>query len=187
MDTGWLLGVTAIQLSHDLDGVTLAALAAEGRLSNPPAAPFTIPGGPVAEQALGGRSPSPRCIPSCSSHSPQSEIPMSPIPMASVTRAPQPSSSLARNAAHRHPARPRRARSTRAAQSKPRSPVHSTMWAAYDGVRTAASAAGARRERAARCSRSRRGCAEPIRSNDASAAPATNGPRCRSRRSAGPR
>ena len=36
----------------------------------------------------------PRCIPSCSSHSPQSETPMSPIPIASVTFAPQPSSSL---------------------------------------------------------------------------------------------
>ena len=33
----------------------------------------------------------PRCIPSCSSHSPQIETPMSPIPIASVTRAPQPS------------------------------------------------------------------------------------------------
>ena len=36
----------------------------------------------------------PRCIPSWSSHSPQSETPMSPIPIASVTFAPQPSSSL---------------------------------------------------------------------------------------------
>ena len=36
----------------------------------------------------------PRCMPSCSSHSPQSETPMSPIPIASVTLAPQPSSSV---------------------------------------------------------------------------------------------
>jgi hypothetical protein len=48
-----LLGVTAIQLSHSLGGVTIPELISEGRLSNPPAAPFAIPGGAVAEQALG--------------------------------------------------------------------------------------------------------------------------------------
>lgn len=49
-----LLGVTAIQLSHSLPGMTLSALIAEGRLSDPPpAAGFTIPGPAVAEQALG--------------------------------------------------------------------------------------------------------------------------------------
>ena len=32
----------------------------------------------------------PRCMPSCSSHSPQSEMPMSPIPIASVTPAAPP-------------------------------------------------------------------------------------------------
>lgn len=49
-----LLGVTAVQLSHGLAGVTLSTLAAEGSLSVlPPSAGYTIPGGPVAEQALG--------------------------------------------------------------------------------------------------------------------------------------
>lgn len=49
-----LLGVTAIQLSHGLGGVTLSTLAAEGSLTvNPPSAGYTIPGGSVAEQALG--------------------------------------------------------------------------------------------------------------------------------------
>lgn len=48
-----LLGVTAIQLSHSLSGVTITDLIAEGRLSNPPAGPFTIPGDSTAEAALG--------------------------------------------------------------------------------------------------------------------------------------
>ena len=48
----------------------------------------------------------PRCMPSCSSHSPQSETPMSPMPIASVTRAPQPSSSFARKAGSPPPGSP---------------------------------------------------------------------------------
>jgi hypothetical protein len=48
-----LLGVSAIQLSHDLPGMNLSTLIAEGLLSDPPAAPFHIPGPAVAEQALG--------------------------------------------------------------------------------------------------------------------------------------
>ncbi len=47
------LGVSAIQLSHDRQGLTLNTLIAGGSLSHPPAAPLTIPGDPVAEQALG--------------------------------------------------------------------------------------------------------------------------------------
>ena len=66
---------------------------------------------------------------------------MSPIPIASVTRAPQPSSSAARNAGSPPPGSP--ATSTRstldARRSIPRSSVHSTRCAAYDGVSTAAS------------------------------------------------
>jgi hypothetical protein len=50
-----LLGVTAIQLSHSdaQKGLRIDDLVAEGRLSTPPAAPIQIPGGPVAEPALG--------------------------------------------------------------------------------------------------------------------------------------
>jgi cytochrome c553 len=48
-----LLGVTAIQLSHDLGGVSLQTLIDEQRLSRPPAGPFQIPGGATAERALG--------------------------------------------------------------------------------------------------------------------------------------
>jgi hypothetical protein len=49
-----LLGVTAIQLSHSLPGMTLSALITEGRLSAPPpVVAFAIPGTAVAEQALG--------------------------------------------------------------------------------------------------------------------------------------
>jgi hypothetical protein len=48
-----LLGVTAIQLSHQPGGVTITDLISEGRLSSPPAAPFSIPGDVVSEQALG--------------------------------------------------------------------------------------------------------------------------------------
>lgn len=48
-----LLGVSALQLSHSLTGVTLTDLVSENRLSSPPSAPFTIPGDPTAEGALG--------------------------------------------------------------------------------------------------------------------------------------
>jgi hypothetical protein len=48
-----LLGVSAIQLSHDLPGMNLNTLIAEGLLTDPPAAPFRIPGPPVAEEAMG--------------------------------------------------------------------------------------------------------------------------------------
>jgi hypothetical protein len=48
-----LLGVTAIQLSHQLGGVTITDLISEGLLSSPPTGPFTIPGDSVSEQALG--------------------------------------------------------------------------------------------------------------------------------------
>ncbi|MFT3926758.1 MAG: hypothetical protein QM778_29705 [Myxococcales bacterium] len=50
---GVLLGVSALQLSHDLSGRNLMSLAREGRLSKPPAANFKIPGGTLAENALG--------------------------------------------------------------------------------------------------------------------------------------
>ncbi len=46
------LGVSAIQLDHDGAGVTLAGLAAERRLSDPPPA-ITLPGDAVARAALG--------------------------------------------------------------------------------------------------------------------------------------
>ena len=61
----------------------------------------------------------PRCIPSCSSHSPQSEMPMSPIPIASVTFAPHPSSSRARKAGSPPPGSP--ATSTRSTLESRRS------------------------------------------------------------------
>jgi mono/diheme cytochrome c family protein len=48
-----LLGFSALQLSHDLPGVTLSTLMQEGRLTDPPAAPFTLPGDAVARTALG--------------------------------------------------------------------------------------------------------------------------------------
>lgn len=48
-----LLGVTAIQLSHSLPGVTITDLVNENTLSNPPSAPFTLPGDSVAGAALG--------------------------------------------------------------------------------------------------------------------------------------
>jgi hypothetical protein len=48
-----LLGITAIQLSHSLPGVTLSQLITDGALTNPPAGDFTIPGPAVAETALG--------------------------------------------------------------------------------------------------------------------------------------
>ena len=104
----------------------------------------------------------PRCMPSCSSHSPQSDTPMSPMPIASVTRAPQPSSSIWRKAGSPPPGSP--ATSTRSTldprRSRPRSAAHSTRWAAYEGVSTAASRPRAARPRAsaARCCPCRTGC-----------------------------
>ena len=47
------LGVSAIQLSHDGDGLTLSDLIANDRLTDPPAGNFTIPGDAVASAALG--------------------------------------------------------------------------------------------------------------------------------------
>ena len=105
---------------------------------------------------------------------------MSPMPIASVTRAPQPSSSAARKAGSPPPGSPATSkRSTlEPRRSKSRSAAHSTRWAAYDGV----SAAAVGRSSSIACTRRsvlpvptgmwRR----PIRSNAASAAPATNGP-----------
>jgi hypothetical protein len=53
-DTGEpLLGVSAIQLSHEQGGETLLSLKAMGLLSDPPAIAFQIPGGSAAEKALG--------------------------------------------------------------------------------------------------------------------------------------
>ncbi len=48
-----LLGFSAVQLSHDGDGVTLDKLAADGRLSDPPAEPLVIPGNELERAALG--------------------------------------------------------------------------------------------------------------------------------------
>jgi hypothetical protein len=48
-----LLGVTAIQLSHGQPGVTITDLITEKRLTNPPAAPFQLPGDARAQDALG--------------------------------------------------------------------------------------------------------------------------------------
>lgn len=48
-----LLGVSALQLSHDQVGVNLSSLAVSGRLSKPPVSSFKIPGGTLAENALG--------------------------------------------------------------------------------------------------------------------------------------
>src|SRR3954470_8932333 len=48
----------------------------------------------------------PRCMPLCSSHSPQRDTPMSPMPIASVTFAPQASPSLARKAGSPPPGSP---------------------------------------------------------------------------------
>ncbi len=47
------LGFTALQLSHDGEGVTLQQLIDEDRLSDPPAGPFTIPGTDTERAALG--------------------------------------------------------------------------------------------------------------------------------------
>ena len=48
-----VLGFTALQLSHEREGVTLSTLIAEDRLSDPPAAPLTLPGDEATRQALG--------------------------------------------------------------------------------------------------------------------------------------
>ncbi len=50
---GVLLGVSALQLSHALGGLNLDQLKAAGRLSHPPEGAFQIPGGTLAENALG--------------------------------------------------------------------------------------------------------------------------------------
>jgi hypothetical protein len=53
--TDRLLGVTALQLSHDIDpeGLDIADLIADSRLTAPPAAPFTMVGDQVQAAALG--------------------------------------------------------------------------------------------------------------------------------------
>jgi hypothetical protein len=48
-----LLSVSAIQLSHTLPGKNLMDLAQEGKLTNPPSAPFTLPGNATDRAALG--------------------------------------------------------------------------------------------------------------------------------------
>ncbi len=48
-----LLGVSAIQLSHDGAGLTLAQLIADQRLSAPPSAPFALPGDALDRETLG--------------------------------------------------------------------------------------------------------------------------------------
>ncbi len=52
---GKLIGLSAIQLSHDGPGLTIADLISNGALSDPPAGPFAIPddGSGTAEPALG--------------------------------------------------------------------------------------------------------------------------------------
>lgn len=47
------LGLSAIQLSHDGDGLTLAALIADDRLSESPTDPFVVPGDAMERAALG--------------------------------------------------------------------------------------------------------------------------------------
>ena len=49
----FVLGFSALQLSHDQGGVNLASLIEGERLSAPPATPFTIPGDAAARGALG--------------------------------------------------------------------------------------------------------------------------------------
>ncbi len=48
-----LLGFSALQLTHNLGGLTTDALAQAGRLSHPPAEPCVLPGDETAQQALG--------------------------------------------------------------------------------------------------------------------------------------
>jgi len=47
-----VLGVSAIQLDHDLGDLTLAALARDGLLTVPPAGPYRVPGNDVERAAL---------------------------------------------------------------------------------------------------------------------------------------
>ena len=121
----------------------------------------------------------PRCIPSCSSHSPQSDTPMSPMPIASVTLAPQPSSSFARKAGSPPPGSPATStRSTLDPRGRRLVAAHSTRYAAYDGVSTTASG---RSSSTARISRSvfpvpTGMWQRPMRSNAASAAPGDERP-----------
>ena len=49
-----LLGISALQLWHDDGDMTVQSLMAEGRLTNPPAGPPTLPSDPTALNALGG-------------------------------------------------------------------------------------------------------------------------------------
>ena len=100
---------------------------------------------------------------------------MSPTPMASVTFAPQPSSSFSRKAGSPPPGSP--ATRTRRTLDSRRSWL-SARCAAYEGVRTTASGFSVS------IARIRRSvfpvptgmCTSPMRSNAASAEPATNGP-----------
>ena len=48
-----LIGISAVLLDHDGEGLTLAQLAADGWLSAPPSAPLTLPGDAAAQAALG--------------------------------------------------------------------------------------------------------------------------------------
>ena len=50
---GNVLGLAAVQLAHDGDGVTLDSLARDGQLSDEPELEVGPPGGPVAQRALG--------------------------------------------------------------------------------------------------------------------------------------
>ena len=163
------------------------------------AAPRGVGGGSgrarrVAPSSIGSASPvagsissawtkprAPRCIPSCCSHSPHSETPMSPMPIASVTRAPQPSSSFARNAGSPPPGSP----ATRTRSTLERGEVDAALAppTRRDRRRRRASAPRppARSSSTARISRSVLpvpiGMWErPMRSKEASAAPAANGP-----------
>lgn len=47
------LGFTAVQLSHESDGVTLQKLIDQKLLTDPPAAPFVLPGNETEQKALG--------------------------------------------------------------------------------------------------------------------------------------
>jgi hypothetical protein len=51
--TDKVLGFSALQLSHDRGGETLASLAAADKLTHEPAAPLRLPGDSYAQQALG--------------------------------------------------------------------------------------------------------------------------------------
>ncbi|HEY0705756.1 MAG TPA: hypothetical protein VGG33_03110 [Polyangia bacterium] len=49
----WVLGFSAVQLSHGLEGLTLDKVKSMGWLSDPPAGPVTLPGDETAKAALG--------------------------------------------------------------------------------------------------------------------------------------